>query len=352
VNYVSDVLNFLESIAPVRWAYSFDNVGLLIGNRTDKVTGIVFALDLTHRTIQAAIDAKASVIITHHPVMFSPIKRLTTGTEEGTLMLKLIQNGISHIAMHTNWDAAPGGINDVLAGLLGLEHIQPFGSGAEVDYSKIVVFAPLTETEIIIDAMANAGAGNIGNYRRCAFKSAGLGTYDALKGSNPAIGRVGTTVEVEENRIEMLVRTKDVNSVIEAMRAVHTYEQPAFDVLTLRPLVEQPVGRIGTLPKPMTQSELMALCAEQLGCPAWNWGDSEQMVHTVAVCGGSADDEWQAALHSGADAFITGEVKHHIGLEATAKGMVILAAGHYATENPGMKAMATLFPAEITTFCD
>ena len=337
---VKDVLRTLESFTPVRWAFHFDNVGLLVGSKSSSVSKIVTALDPSLALVENAVKTGAELVVTHHPILWSGTKSVTDTNPDSAFILALAKHGISHIAAHTNWDAAPGGINDVLAGLLGIHNLGSFGSAASVPYSKIIVFCQQEQEDILLDVMAEHGAGNIGNYRRCGFKAHGIGTFEPLPGSNPSVGRIGKSDEIEETKVEMICPTHKVSEVIAALIERHNYEQPAFDVIPLAPLAEQPAGRIGALAAPCTLQEFLNRTASALGVPPMAWGDPQRMIETVAVVGGSADGEWQNALDAGADVFVTGEVKHHVSLEAASAGLAIVAAGHYATENPGMRALA------------
>jgi dinuclear metal center YbgI/SA1388 family protein len=336
---VKDVLNEIEAVAPVRWAFSFDNVGLLLGRETATVTRAVVSLDPSVEVAQYAKAQGAQLVICHHPILWMPVKQVTGRITDGEFALLCAENSIANIAAHTNWDAAPGGINDTLAGILGLEDVRVFGSAAEVAYQKIVVYVPTDYTQLVIDAMASAGAGNVGLYRRCAFTTHGAGTFEPLPGSEPFLGRVGKTEEVTEDRVEMICPARQVNAVLQAILKIHPYEQPAYDVLQLRPLEEQACGRIGRLASPMKLRDFVNLVQNKLGFGALGWGDPERMVQSVAVVGGSADGEWQKAQAAGADVFLTGEVRHHTSVEAVAAGLPIVAGGHFATEHPGMETL-------------
>ena len=337
---VRDVLRTLESFTPVRWAFDFDNVGLLVGSKKTTVTKIVTALDPSQALVARAVEEGAELVITHHPILWGGTKSITDTNDDTAFALALAKHDISHIAAHTNWDAAPGGINDVLARLLGLQNLASFGAAASVPYSKIIVFCQQEQEDVLLDVMAEQGAGNIGNYRRCGFKAHGIGTFEPLPGSNPSVGRIGKSDEIEETKVEMICPTHKVSDVISAMIERHNYEQPAFDVIPLAPLEEQPCGRIGSLPTPITLQQFITEVDLALGGTPMAWGDSQRMVEKVAVVGGAADGEWRNALEAGADVFVTGEVKHHVSQEATKAGIAIVAAGHYATENPGMREMA------------
>ncbi len=337
---VKDVLRTLESFTPVRWAFDFDNVGLLVGSKSATVTKIITALDPSPALVNRAVEEGAELVITHHPILWNGAKSITDSNEDTAFALALAKHGISNIAAHTNWDSAPGGINDVLAGLLNLQNLGSFGSAASVPYSKIVVFCQQEQENVLLDVMAENGAGNIGNYRRCGFKTHGVGTFEPLPGSNPSVGRIGKSDEIEETKVEMICPTHKVSDIISAIIDRHNYEQPAFDVIPLAPLEEQPAGRIGTLPTPITLQQFITEVDLALGGTPMAWGDSQRLISKVAVVGGAADGEWKNALDAGADVFVTGEVKHHISQAATNAGLAIVAGGHYATENPGMREMA------------
>lgn len=224
---VQQVLDFINERAPFETQLAFDNSGLLVGDPQQKVTGVHFALDLTNKVIDEAIESGANLIVTHHPVMFSAIKRLVETNYEARLLCRLIRANISLIAAHTNLDQAVGGCNDVLAQAIGLTHI--------------------------------VGEGFV---------------------------------------------------------------------------------RVGSLPCPVTAKELAASISEALGDVVRVMGDPSAVVTKVGMCSGSGADEWSAAASMGANAFLTGEVKHHIALEAADAGVVMLEAGHHATEEPGIFALA------------
>lgn len=340
---VADALSFLESIAPLRWAFDFDNVGLLVGSRDAEIRGIAFALDASEPFVNFAQSFGANLLITHHPIFFRGTKSITCGSADGRMALSIVQSGCNLIAAHTNWDCAPGGISDTMVELLGLTPFASFGEGASVPYSKIVTFVPVEYSDSILDVMAEKGAGFIGNYRRCGFKGPGIGTFEPLEGADPFVGRVGKTEEVEEDRIEMICPSRLADDVVEAMIERHPYEQPAFDVIQLRPLVEQPLGRIGTLEKPLSLQVFHRHCQKAFGGTALAWGNPNQSIHKVAVVGGAGDDEWRDALRSGADAFVTGEIRHHNAKEASEAGLAVLACGHFATEHPGMESLREKF---------
>jgi dinuclear metal center YbgI/SA1388 family protein len=332
---VADALTFLESIAPNRWAFGFDNVGLLVGSKDQPLKGIAFALDPSEELVDFARSFGASLLITHHPVLWNATKSINGKTAEGRMILSMIRGGFDLVTAHTNWDCAPGGISDTLALKLGLTPVSSFGAGAEVAYSKVITFTPFEYIDPIIDAMADAGAGMVGNYRRCAFHSPGLGTFEPLPGSEPFVGRIGKTDQIEEHRIEMICPSRLIDDVVAAIVERLPYEQPAFDVITLRPLVEQPLGRLGFLDQPMNLAQFRQHCDRSLSTTSLAWGNPDKIISKVAVCGGAGDEVWEAALDAGADAFVTGEIRHHVAKAGAEAGMAMLSCGHFATSRHG-----------------
>lgn len=251
-------------------------------------------------------------------------------------VMKLMQHGIAHIAAHTNWDACPGGLNDFLADQLGLIDVRPIGTANPRPVFKLVVFLPVADRAMLVDALASAGAGTIGNYDRCAFSVEGTGQFRALDGANPTIGKVGVDEFVEESRLEMLVLNENVVAVEKALRASHPYEEPAYEFTMLKPLAASGIIRIGTLREPLSLRQFQAQCREKLANHCETWGGPEWRMEKVAVCGGAADDEWRNAQAEGAQVLVTGEVRQHNALEAAESGFAMIAAGHYATEHPSM----------------
>lgn len=346
---VSDVLDVLETIAPHRFAVSWDKVGLQVGNRETPVEKAVVSLDRSMGAIHYAMESDAQLLLTHHPLIFDPISTVTSDTYEGRAIQKLIYYGISHICAHTNWDAAPGGINDVLASIFRLQDVRTFGSSSGGQDFKIVVFAPLEASERIVDACARVGAGSIGKYTRCAFQGSGTGTFEAPEDSSPAVGNAGERSAVEEVRIEMICPSHLVALTTKAIREVHPYEEPAIDIYPLKPSKGQQGGRIGQLADAMSLRDFSTLADAELKTRSLTWGDPNKLIQTVAVVGGAADGEWRSAQAAGADILVTGEVKQHVALEASESGFGIMAAGHYATEHPGTtvlgQRMAELVPS-------
>jgi len=344
---VSHVLEALARIAPSRFAFSWDKIGLQVGDPSQNITRAVVSLDRSLMAIEYAARHNAQLLLTHHPLIFDPVGSVTSRTYEGRAIQALVRHGISHIAAHTNWDAAPGGINDALAASLGLDEIEPFGSAATSEEFKLVVFIPEEAVDKVVDVCASAGAGVIGEYRRCAFFQEGVGTFEAGAGANPTIGRPGERTSLKELRMEMVCPSDRVGAVLAACREAHPYEEPAIDLVSLRNAASHPMGRVGAIKDPMPLSEFVHHVDRSLGTRARAWGVANRLVKRIAVVGGSADTEWRAAQAAGADVLVTGEVKQHVALEAAESGFAIVMAGHFETEQPGCRALGATMKLEI-----
>ncbi len=345
---VQDVLNAIERFAPAKLAFPKDKIGLQVGNADQSVNRALVSLDRSLAAVEYAADAQAQLLLSHHPLIFEPIPSVTSDTYEGKTIQALIQGNISHVAAHTNWDSAPGGINDALAKMLSLHDVESFGWASERQELKLVTFAPPDAVERIIDACSEAGAGVIGNYRRCAFTSPGRGTFEPGEGSNPAIGEQGKRTTVEEICIEMICPADTKQRVSAALSEAHPYEEPAVDWVPLLSSSGQSIGRIGILEAPISLESFVSFVDEALATKCTAWGSPECTIERVAVVGGAADSEWRSAKAAGADVFITGEVKQHVAVEAAESEMALIAAGHYATEQPGCAELAKVMKKEVS----
>lgn len=331
---VHQVMNALDGIAPRRFAFSFDKVGLQVGDLNANVRRAVVSLDRSRAAVKFAKEREAQLLLAHHPLIFTPIEFVGKLGHVNTTLFELIESGISFIAAHTNWDCAEGGINDALAEKLGLTGVVTFGSAASTERLKMVVTSPLNDAERLIDAACAAGAGQIGLYSRCAFVGEGTGTFFGGVGSHPTVGEAGKIERVAEARIEMTLSEDRRWYVEDAVRKAHPYEEPAIDFYQLTSGEGHPAGRVGLLPESMTLQEFSAHVEGCLDTKAVAWGSQDRQIRRVAVVGGAADSEWIEAGNV-ADVFVTGEVKQHVALEAVECGSALVAAGHYATEQPG-----------------
>lgn len=335
---VAQVLRAVERIAPPEYAYPDDRIGLQVGDASAPVERTVVALDPSVELVRWAAERGSTCIVGHHPLIYQPLRTLTPGRYPEDVVLELLARRVAYIAAHTNWDAAPGGVNDTLAGLLGLGDLRPFGQATPLSNLKLVTFVPHDAFERVVDTLAEAGAGRIGAYERCAFYHAGTGTFVGGPETRPTIGAPGVREQVEELRLEMVLPASRAEAVRAALVEAHPYEEPAYDFVVLRPAQGMGIGRVGTLPAPLPFAELVAWVDDRLATRSLAYGHAGT-VQKVAVVGGAGGSLWEQALAAGADVLVAGEVAHHEGLAAAQAGFRVLAAGHWATEQPGALAM-------------
>jgi dinuclear metal center YbgI/SA1388 family protein len=339
---VAAIVDYLEGLAPPNLAAEWDNVGLLLGDRTAPVERIMTCLTLTSEPAAEAIAADAQLIVTHHPILFRPVKRLTTATPEGRLLLGLMRAGMAVYSPHTAFDNCAGGINDFLVGRLGLTHIGPLRSMAGPRQCKIVVFVPEADLGRVSEAMFSAGAGHIGQYSQCSFRLLGTGTFFGSEQTNPTLGQKGRREEVLEWRLEVICPEDKVAAVVTALRKAHSYEEPAFDVYPLQPIpAGTGDGRSGHFPRPLPLPEAAHLVASVLRADGVQMvGEADRRVEKVGIACGAGGEFIADAVGCRCDALLTGEVRFHDCLAAQAQGLALILPGHYATERPGVEHLA------------
>ena len=337
---VADLVAALEQIAPRSLALPGDPGGLQVGNPAAPLTRALVALDCTLALVRQAADEGAEALVVHHPPIYRPLSTLAGEEHPLPALRAAVERGIAVVAAHTNWDAADGGVNDTLAARLSLQDVTPFGQDALARSYKLVTFLPAGSADALLDALADAGCGQIGLYRRCAFLSPGSGTFEPQPGAQPTIGEVGTRETVEEVRLEMVVPESAKERALQALRLYHPYDEPAFDLYELANGGAVSIARAGLLPEPLPARELRPFVDTALGSRSRLFGPAERSVSRVAIVGGSGGDYWASAMATGCDALVTGEVRHHEAVAAAEAGFVLVDAGHFHTEHPGMEALA------------
>jgi dinuclear metal center YbgI/SA1388 family protein len=336
---IRDVVVALEAIAPSALAFDYDRIGLQIGDEGREVRRVLVTLDRSAAAVELAGETACDLIVSHHPFIWEPLARAVASDSTGRLLLTLAERGIGLIAVHTNWDCAPDGLNDALAARLGLSETRPFGAASRPPMILAIVYVPDDAVEGMIDALSAAGAGRIGTYERCAYSSGGEGTFRPLAGSNPTVGTIGRVETAPERRIEMVAPAARQGEVEAAIRRAHPYETPAFQLVAYAGS-GYPAGRLGLLDEPMRLGEFLEFVDDRLATRSLAWGDPDRPIRRVGVVGGAADGEWRSAAQERADVFLTGEVRQHVAVDATDAGFAVVAAGHYATEQPGMRRLA------------
>ncbi|KQY48274.1 Nif3-like dinuclear metal center hexameric protein [Cellulomonas sp. Root137] len=312
---LADVVRLLERRYPPGTAESWDAVGLVTGDPEQPVRRVLFAVDPVAVVVDEAVGWDADLVVTHHPLLLRPVHSIAATTFKGALLHRLVRSGTALYTAHTNADAAAGGVNDALAEALGLVGTDPLDPAPAEPLDKHVVFVPVAEAERLVDALAAAGAGAIGEYTRCAWTSTGEGTFTPSDAASPAIGSAGQASRVVEARVEMVAPRRLRAAVVAAMRGAHPYEEPAFDVLELASWPGATgTGRVGTLRAPTTLREFAAAVAAALPATAQGVrfaGDPDGRVERVAVVGGSGDSFFDAVRAAGVDAYVTADLRHH-----------------------------------------
>lgn len=340
---VADILRTLEQIAPQNIALPGDKIGLQVGNPRIHVRKAFVTLDRSRAVAQAAIDAQADLIVSHHPLIWNPLQSITTKSYDSEVILLLTSRGIAHIAVHTNWDCAIHGVNCELAKRLGLENVMNFGTSSEIPALKMQFYLPKIGGEPLVEAILSEfekeSIGKIGEYERCAFLFEGIGTFKPTESAKPTIGQISKIQNVPEVKIELTIQTDQKDLAEQIVNRLHPYETPLVEFLDRRPISGIPIGRCGRLPNPMQFSDFLSNVNSVLNTRCTAWNGHNRVISKVAVVGGAAADEWSAAKALGADLFLTGEIPQHIALEASESGISMVAAGHYATEQPGVEVL-------------
>jgi dinuclear metal center YbgI/SA1388 family protein len=347
---VGAIAEHLDRFAPKSLAESWDNLGLLIGDRSAEVSRVMTCLTVTAASAGEAVERKAQLIVTHHPVLFRPVQRMTADEPQGRMLLDLIHAGIALYSPHTAFDNTAGGINDMLAERVGLTGCRPLRPGTSAERVKLVVFVPPGDLEKVSRAMFDVGAGVIGEYRECSFRVAGRGTFFGSEASNPTVGQPGRREEVDELRLEVVCPKSAAARIAAAMRMAHSYEEPAYDIY---PLASEPgrvgAGRCGELRNSTSLEAFAGAIRAALASPLVQVvGPRDRLIQRVAVACGSAAEFLADAAALGCDVLVTGEASFHRLLEAEATGVALVLAGHFATERFAVERLAEKLSTEFT----
>jgi dinuclear metal center YbgI/SA1388 family protein len=300
---VRNVVNILESFFPVYLAEKWDNVGLQIGSYNYPVKKVLVALDLDQEVLQYAIDQNADMIVTHHPLIFTGIKSINYEDYQGGLLKRIIEAGISVYSAHTNLDAGNQGLNQLLAERIGLHDIKPFTTGYKEALYKFVIYVPAGHEEAVRQAMHSAGAGYMGYYGDCSFRSEGTGLFRPLEGSRPFIGKKGVLEEVHEFRLETVATQDKLPKVLQEVLKVHPYEEPAYDIYKLENhgLVYS-MGQTGKTIEVTTLRELCSNVKTSLGLESIRVvGQADRLVNKIAVVSGAGTSFMRQARSQGCD---------------------------------------------------
>lgn len=329
---IKEITNFLETIAPLSIQESYDNAGLIVGNPQIDVTGILVTLDSTEPIVEEALAKGCNLIVAHHPIVFKGLKKLNGKNYVERTVMKAIKNDVAIYATHTNLDHVVGGVNFMIAERLGLQNVHILAPKNDV-LMKLVSFVPVDATQKVLDALYEAGSGQIGNYDHCSFQVRGTGTFRPNQNANPQIGTVNSDEEVIENRIEVIFPAYLESQVMTALRIAHPYEEVAH-YLTLLQNQNQEIGAgaVGNLPEALSVHDFLAYLKQTMNLTVIrHTALVKNTIQKIAICGGAGSFLLKDAVRAGADVLITADFKYHEFFDADGQ-IIICDIGHYESE--------------------
>ncbi|RYE24278.1 MAG: Nif3-like dinuclear metal center hexameric protein [Sphingobacteriales bacterium] len=330
---VKDIIQAIEAFAPAVYQESYDNSGLQVGDPNMEVTGVLLTLDVTEAIVAEAMERNCNMIVAHHPLLFSGLKRISGRNYVERVVIKTIKHDIAIYAAHTNLDNVHNGVNARIAAKLGLKEtsvLMPMTSTLR----KLHTFVPAAAADKVRDAMFAAGAGSVGAYKECSYNVAGSGTFKPGADTHPAIGTPnGPRETVDEVKIEVLIGKHNEHAVLKAMMDAHPYEDVAYDIVALNNINQElGAGMIGKLKQPLSEADFLSLLKSNMKADCIrHTALAGKKVEKIAICGGSGSFLLKDAINAGADVFVTADFKYHQFFDAEGK-IVIADIGHYETE--------------------
>lgn len=333
---INEIIEIIESLAPPALSESWDNTGLQVGNKNGQTDNIMSVVDLTIEIAKRAHAKNCRFILCHHPLFFKDIKRIDFNNETGELLKFLVEKEITVYAAHTNLDKSKEGFNKIFKEWLDLNNTKPVAAD---NLSKLVTFVPRENTEDVLDALAGAGAGMIGNYQKASFRVAGTGSFEAMENAKPAVGRIGYN-EVEEDRLEIQFDPSATNDIIAALRKSHPYEEAVFDIYNLANKGETGIGIVGDLSVKMPLGKLIEKVKKEMKLETVIYkGELKEDIKRVAVIPGSG-----FGYHVSADVLITGDIKHHGFRDSSIN---LIDPGHFEMESFAMEAFCGKLSSKV-----
>ena len=333
---IKELTEYLDSIFLPVYQEEYDNAGFLVGDPDDELAGVLTTTDVTDAVIDEAIGYHLNLIVSHHPLIFGGLKRITPTSDTSRMVMKLIENHISVYTAHTNLDNQRNGVNGILAMKLGLQDCRILRP-AESVLRKLVTYVPLTDADKVRHALFDAGAGGIGAYDCCSWNAEGTGTFRAHEGCHPHCGEIGELHHENEIRIEVVYEQRIERQLLSALRKTHPYEEPAIDCIPLANKYEAiGAGMVGVLPSPVAATEFLAEIKRTLGIPIIRSSETtcnlaKRSVRKIAICGGSGSFLIGDAKACGADIFMTSDLKYH-DFQSAGESLILTDIGHYESE--------------------
>ena len=345
---VKDVTNYLETIAPLQLQEEYDNAGLIIGDGNDRIIGVLICLDVTDEVLNEAINSKCNLIIAHHPLIFSGIKKINDSSYPSSCVYKAIQNGINIYAIHTNLDNVPQGVNGKIADILNLnsrEILKPLNN-----LLKLAVYVPNNHLCSVRDAVFEAGGGHVGLYSNCSFSSEGMGTFLPNDGAAPFSGKLNELSTEKEQKLETILPNFKLNEVIAAMKLSHPYEEVAYDVYPLLNASSFGSGLVGNLDNDVSEIEFLTQLKKKFHISSIRHTQLlDKKIKRVAVCGGSGSFLLPSAISKNADIFITSDFKYHQFFDANNQ-ILVADIGHYESEQFTIDLIGDILMKKFTNF--
>lgn len=346
---LKDTLKKWETVLPLSLQEKWDHCGLNLGHPDQDIKSVLFAYDVCHEVVREAAQKKCQLIISHHPFRMRGEVNIRTDSYDGKTIELCLKHGIALYSCHTNHDASVHSLNRFYLEKLGLTKIEPLSSPPQKLY-KLTVFVPLTHTQKLLQGLFDAGAGTIGNYDECSFRTPGTGTFRGDENTNPTIGRRHHREEVPEEKIETIVPENRLSAVIGAMKQAHPYEEVAYDLYTLEnKRSDTGLGAVGEWRRPLPQNAVLNKLQKIFGVPKIRFVKSgKKSFQRVALCTGSGMGLMDAALGKKAELFVTGDVKYHQAIEAKRQDLAVADVGHFHSEVDSVTVLKTLFDREFS----
>jgi len=347
---IADVIAFLESLAHPSLQEHYDNAGLITGDPRWECSGIICSLDATEEVVTEAITKKCNLIVAHHPIIFSGLKKINGKNYVEKTIIAAIKNDIAIYAIHTNLDNMLNGVSGRMAKLLGLQNTTVL-LPKESTLKKLFTFVPVDKAEDVRNAIFTAGGGHIGNYSECSFNSEGTGTFKAGPGTDPYIGNINERHDEKELKIEVIFPAFLENKIVAAMKAAHPYEEVAYDIIALSNLYQNiGAGIIGDLPAPMDEKAFLEKLRSAFGLRVIrHTALINRPIKRIALCGGAGSFLISKALAIGVDAYVTGDIKYHEFFDANGR-MLVADIGHYESEQFTIDLLAEHLEQKFPTF--
>ena len=347
---VQDVINHLEELSPLAYAEDFDNIGLLVGDKNTKVSGVLVTLDTIEAVVDEAIENNCNLIVSFHPIIFKGLKKLIGKSYVERVVMRAIKHDIAIFAIHTALDNAINGVNDIICEQIGLVN-RNILIPQSATVKKLTTYVPKNELDIVRDALFNAGAGSIGNYDNCSFNVEGIGTFNGNENSNPTIGTKGITEENQEVKLSVIFAKHLENSILQTLFKTHSYEEVAYEIITLENKHQNiGMGMIGELLEPIEEHKFLAELKIKMNTSAIRHSKLlNKPIKRIAVLGGSGSFAIEAAKAVKADVFITADLKYHDFFQA--ENSILLAdIGHYESEQFTKSLLVAYLTKKIPNF--